>query len=98
LSVILHTLNASPASAAFSECLALLEPGDAVLLLGDGVYAALAGTASCTALEATGAEIFVLESDARAAGLLGRLQNADVLDMDGFVALSERLERQMSWY
>jgi len=66
--------------------------------MGDGVYAALANTAYCRALEETGAEIFVLENDARAAGVLGRLQSAGVLDMDGFVALSERFERQMPWY
>ncbi|MBP6724956.1 MAG: hypothetical protein KA137_08950, partial [Halioglobus sp.] len=46
----LHTLNASPASAVFADCLRLLAPGDALLLLGDGVYAALEGTAARSAL------------------------------------------------
>ena len=34
--MLLHTLNASPASSAFADCLRLLRNGDAVLLGGDG--------------------------------------------------------------
>jgi tRNA 2-thiouridine synthesizing protein B len=84
----LHTLNASPASAAFADCLRLVAPGDALLLLGDGVYAALAGTGPCRALDASGAELYVL----------AHICSAAVVDIDGFVALSERFARQLAWY
>ena len=94
----LHTLNATPASAAFTDCLRLIAPGDALLLLGDGVYAALAGTAARGALERCGAEVFVLGEDAAATGVLARLEGLEVIDMDGFVALTERFTRQLAWY
>lgn len=96
--MVLHTLNASPASRAFAECLRLLAPGDSILLLGDGVYAAVTGTASRAQLEATGAHLHVLEQDATAAGILEQLGSADTLDMAGFVALTERCPRQLAWY
>jgi tRNA 2-thiouridine synthesizing protein B len=96
--MILHTLNAPPSSNVFSECLSLLQPGDALLLMGDGVYAALSDTSSCSALVASGADIYALVDDARAAGVLDRIEHATALDMDGFVELSERFERQLGWY
>jgi sulfur relay protein TusB/DsrH len=96
--MILHTLNASPASRAFAECLQLVAPGDSILLLGAGVYAAVAGTAARAQLEATGAHLHVLEQDAAAAGILQRLGGTDALDMAGFVALSERCPRQLAWF
>jgi tRNA 2-thiouridine synthesizing protein B len=94
----LHTLNASPASAAFADCLRLLSPGDALLLLGDGVYAALAGTVARQALDASAAQLYVLQQDAMAAGVLDRVGNAQVVDIDGFAALSEQFVRQLAWY
>ena len=39
--MILHTLNASPAQQAFADCLRVVAPGDHILLLGNGVYAAM---------------------------------------------------------
>lgn len=96
--MVLHTLNASPASRAFAECLRLVAPGDSILLLGDGVYAAVTGTAARAQLEATGAHLHVLQQDAAAAGILEQLACADTLDMAGFVALSERYPRQLAWF
>jgi tRNA 2-thiouridine synthesizing protein B len=96
--MILHTLNASPASAAFAECLRLLAPGDALLLLGDGVYCALAGTTARAQLDAAGAELYVLHDDVAAAGILGQTAGTSTVDIDGFVALTERFARQLAWY
>lgn len=96
--MVLHTLNASPASRAFAECLRLVVPGDSLLLLGDGVYAALANTPARAQLEATGAQLHVLQADAAAAGILSQLDGLNTVDMAGFVALSERCPRQLAWY
>lgn len=96
--MILHTLNASPASPAFRDCLRVVAPGDALLLLGDGVYAALAGTDACSAIQACGADIYLLSADARAAGLSQAIGAGTTIDMDEFVALSEHLPRQQAWY
>jgi tRNA 2-thiouridine synthesizing protein B len=96
--MILHILSASPSSAAFRDCIALLQPGDAVLLMGDGVYAALAGTPACNELLGTGVEIHVLQNDAAAAGVPLPTGSIAITDMDGFVTLTERFSRQLSWY
>lgn len=96
--MVLHTLSASPASAAFADCARLLTGGDALVLMGDGVYAALAGTAPLEALRKSGAEIYLLAADAAAAGIQHAPPGVDAIDMDGFVALSERFARQLAWY
>jgi tRNA 2-thiouridine synthesizing protein B len=76
-----------------------LGEGDALLLLGDGVYAALAGTAPFDQLVNTGADLYVLESDAAAAGILSLMDNTvRLVDFDAFVALSEEFTRQQAWY
>ncbi len=94
----LHTLNASPASAVFADCLGMLAAGDALLLLGDGVYAGMAGTGARAKLDACGAQLYVLRDDTAAAGLLERMDAITVIDFDGFVALSEQFPRQLAWY
>ena len=94
----LHTLNASPASGAFADCLGMVAAGDALLLLGDGVYAAMAGTGARARLDACGVQLYVLGDDAAAAGVLARMDAVTVIDFDGFVALSEQFPRQLAWY
>lgn len=96
--MILHTLNASPSSAAFKDCLKVIHAGDAVVLMGDGVYAALAGTKAFSELQASGAELYALNSDAIAAGVTECATWANRIDMDNFVALTERFPRQLAWY
>ena len=96
--MILHTLSASPASAAYRDCLALLQPGDALVLMGDGVYAALVGTDAADDLAARNIELYVLDTDARLAGITGVAPGIDVIDMVDLVHLSERYPRQQAWY
>jgi tRNA 2-thiouridine synthesizing protein B len=94
----LHTLSASPASPACADCLRLIAPGDQLLLLGDGVYAALPGTPTRARLDACGARFVVLREDAEAAGIAGRLQPSLLIDLEGFVELTESCPRQLAWY
>lgn len=96
--MILHTLATTPGCAAFENCLAILSPEDAVLLLGDGVYAGMRKTEAFDRLQATGAAIHILREDALAAGLMERLDPATVIDMEGFVTLTEHYPRQLGWY
>ncbi len=101
--MILHTLNAEPSQAAFSDCLGLLETapgtGEALLLLGDGVYAGIAGTVPAARLLATGVALYALGPDVRAAGLAGTLEAAiECIDYAGFVALTERYPLCQAWY
>lgn len=96
--MVLHTLNASPSCAAFADCLRLVTAADSVLLLGDAVYGAITGSEARQALDNSGAAIFVLREDAILAGVATRLHGTTLVDMDGFVELSERLPRQLAWY
>lgn len=96
--MILHTLATTPGQAAFEDCLVILSAEDAVLLLGNGVYAGIKNTEAFERLQATGAAIHILREDALAAGLMDRLDSATVIDMEGFVTLTERYPRQLGWY
>ena len=96
--MILHTLNASPSSSAFDDCLQVVHAGDAVVLMGDGVYVALAGTKAWCEMHASGAEVYLMRADALAAGVTEFAGGAKFIDMEGFVALTERYPRQQAWY
>ena len=96
--MMLHTLNATAGSDAFKDCLRSAAPGDAIVLLGDGVYNALAGTAARDALDKNPARVLALDTDVQAAGVDQRLGDLELLDMDGLVALSEYYPRQLAWY
>ena len=96
--MVLHTLSATPASVAFRDCLAVLNENDAVLLLGDGTYAALPDNPYLKKLLGKGAELYLLDDDARAAGVNQCDSSITAIDMDGFVDLTERFTRQMNWF
>lgn len=96
--MVLHTLNAPPGNATFSDCLRCASEGDTILLLGDAVYAAIVDSAACTMLRGTEARVLVLESDGTAAGLNAESLAFPYTDMDGFVGLSEYYPRQLAWY
>lgn len=97
--MILHTINAAAGATAFRDCLRVGKPGDALLLMGDGVYAALAGGEAASMLVDSGIEVHILEPDARSAGILTQLPAYySLVDYDGFVELTERFTRQMAWY
>ena len=96
--MILHTLNVRPDSSAYKDCLAVCRKPDALLFLGDGVYALLAASAALQQLESQGVELYALTSDLKAAGVNCAGTPVHAIDMDGFVQLSERYPRQMAWY
>ena len=96
--MILHTLNASPGSSAFNDCLRVITPGDSLLLMGDGVYAAIADTDASRKLGSCGAHIHVLQQDAVARGVDKLVTEANRVDLDGFVTLTEQYPRQQAWY
>jgi tRNA 2-thiouridine synthesizing protein B len=96
--VVLHTLSAAPSSAAFTDCVKVMQGGDAIVLMGDGVYAALEGTTACRELQDKGAELFILRADAQLAGVARVAASIVSIDMEGLVALTERFPRQLAWY
>lgn len=96
--MILHTLHAMSPSASFQDCLRTAQPEDTVVLLGDGVYNAIAGSHAADLLAASPVRVVALNSDAAAAGLQGKLGDTPVVSMDDFVALSEHYPRHLAWY
>lgn len=98
----LHTVNKSPfTNRTLESCLAHCKDGDAVLMIEDGVYGGLAGTALADRVAArTGAvSIYVLSPDVAARGLAAdRLLNGIAgVDYDGFVDLVAQHDRTQAW-
>ncbi|MDR3439056.1 sulfurtransferase complex subunit TusB [Telmatospirillum sp.] len=99
----LHTVNKSPfASRALDGCLSRLSAGAAVLLIEDGVYAALADTAFADRLAETGRNhaLYVLGPDLAARGLADRslVAGIEVIDYQGFVSLAARHSLVQAWF
>ncbi|SDF94827.1 tRNA 2-thiouridine synthesizing protein B [Onishia taeanensis] len=95
--MILHLLNRSPATGGtVDDALAAMGPDDRLLLIEDGVLGALpAQVARFTGL--TG-RLFALREDLAARGLLERCEEqANIVDVDGFVTLTEEADKTVSW-
>ncbi len=96
--MILHTLSAAPGDSVYLDCLRFVGEEDALLLVGSGVYGALKGSASEAALLDCGARLFILSAHAEAAGVRDVSGLFTMLDMAGFVTLTEQYPRQLAWH
>ncbi len=98
----LHLVNRSPAdSRALEHCLARAGQGDAVLLLEDAVYGAVAGAGSETVFRAAGrVALYVLGPDLEARGLEASAVANGIATVDyrGFVALTAAHAPIQSWF
>ena len=74
--------------------------GDALLLVGNGVYALLGAQAAIlTALRAAGVEVCALAEDCAARGIdVHATDGVTTLDYAGFVDLALAHERSASWF
>jgi len=98
----LHTVNKSPfATQTLMSCLNHCKDGDAVLMIEDGVYGALAssGMAEFVKAKAGNVLIYVMSPDADARGLssdklLGEVKGVDYA---GFVNLVTEHDRTQAW-
>ncbi len=99
---MLHTVNKSPFERnTLSSCLRLARTGSAVLLIEDGVYAAVAGTAVSEQISERMAELsfYVLGPDVAARGLGGAplVEGVRVVDAAGFVDLVAEHDATQAW-
>ncbi|PKH23894.1 sulfurtransferase complex subunit TusB [Enterobacterales bacterium CwR94] len=95
---MLHTLFHSPAQCDFALLLRTLSADDHLLLLQDGVLAAMAGSRYWAALENAGIPVSVLDVDVAARGLSAQISNSvSQVSYNDFVMLTERHSQQMSW-
>ena len=102
MSKMLHLINKSPFDRnALDSCLRLAEAGSSVLLLEDGVYAALSNAESAGAVgkRMTELTVYVLGPDVSARGLddTPLIDGINVVDYGGFVDLVVEHDVAQSW-
>ena len=98
----LHTVNKSPfATQTLLSCLGHCQEGDAVLMIEDGVYGALAesGMSDLVKSRAGAVSLYVLSADASARGLAADRLLSEVkgVEYDGFVDLVTEHDRTQNW-
>lgn len=96
--MLLHVVNRSPAtSRTYQQALAGMSADDRLLLIEDGVQGALPQLVRHYA--GLDGRLFALKEDLASRGLLGRCDaSVQVIDVDGFVELTEEADRTVSWY
>lgn len=98
----LHTVNKSPfSSTALASCLAHATDDAAILLIEDGVYAALASAQQPAELKTAAARgaVYALEPDLVARGLRQSplIEGTKLVDYAGFVDLTTTHSSVMAW-
>lgn len=99
---MLHTVNKSPYEKnSLDTCLRLAKQGSAILLIEDGVYAALSGTSMTDKMKKAIDihTVYVLGPDLKARGLDGTrvVDGIKVIGYDGFVDLTVEHDTVQSW-
>lgn len=98
---MLHIINKSPfQTSTLDSCLALAQPGSALLLIEDGVYAATAGSAAEARLRQACAtlKVYALQPDMDARGVTTKLiDGITLIDYAGFVDLAVEYPTSHSW-
>ena len=99
---MLHTVNKSPfEKTTFESCLNHARPGDAVLLIEDGIYAAMKGTAMADRIAGMNGELslYALGPDLAARGIDegALLEGISVVDYGGFVDLVAEHDVTQTW-
>jgi tRNA 2-thiouridine synthesizing protein B len=102
MSKMLHLINKSPSDRnSLDSCLRLAMAGSSVLLLEDGVYAAMSKAASAAAVSARMGDLtfYVLGPDVSARGLddTPLIDGINVVDYSGFVDLVVEHDAAQSW-
>lgn len=96
--MILHTFNKSPSHSPdlLQSCLLALLPGDSLLLIEDGVYAAL-GAIAPPQLPAN-VRLYLLSEDLAARGISARIPpEFSRVDYQGFVSLCLQHAKVVNW-
>jgi len=95
---MLHLVNKSPyQNSNLDTATAYMQDGDTLLLIEDGIYAAIKAGKASAAL--AGRKVSVLGSDLAARGIAADklLEGINVIDYAGFVDLVEASDKVQSW-
>lgn len=98
---MLHIINKSPFETnTLDTCLRMAQPGQALLLIEDGVYAATMGSTAEARLRqaCTTLKVYALQPDMDARGVTGKvIDGVSLVDYAGFVDLTEQHDTSHSW-
>ena len=95
---MLHTLSVSPWHADIAAMLRLMEHGDDLVLLSDGVTAAIADGRFLEILQSAPITLYVLQDDVDARGLAGQIADSvGRVSYTDFVNLVVQHAGQMNW-
>lgn len=96
----LHTINKAPSDASlWQSCLSALLPGDALLMIENGVYAATQTSIIRQLHSMQDVSFYLLSADIQARGLVEQIRTEAVLvDDQQFVALSCQHAKVVSWF
>lgn len=98
---MLHTVNKSPFDRnSLNSCLQHAKDGSAVLLIEDGIYGAIKGSATTDRIQdAPGISFYVLGPDLKARGISEDqiIDGMSVIDYSGFVDLVTKHDNVQSW-
>lgn len=95
---MLHTLSRSPWQCDINGMLRMVQSGDDLLLLQDGVIAAIEDSRFVEILYNAPIKVFALKEDIAARGLNGQISaKIDVISYTDFVNLAVKHTSQMSW-
>ncbi len=95
----LHIIAKAPMSASIAELNAVIDEGDVLIFIEDGVYFARTefSPSPSSAPRFRHLECYFLKEDLAARGI-EVIEGMQTVDTRGFVALSARLPRSVSWY
>jgi tRNA 2-thiouridine synthesizing protein B len=93
----LQIIAKAPTSASIAELSAIVDEGDVLIFIEDGIYFARTEFSPSSAPRFKHLECYFLEEDLAARGI-DILEGMQTVDTRGFVALSARLPRSVSWY
>lgn len=95
---MLHTLSVSPWHADIAAMLRVMDHGDDLLLLSDGVTAAIAGGRFHEILQSAPITLYVLQDDVDARGLAGQIADSvGRVSYTDFVRLTVKHAGQLAW-
>ncbi|ARI10746.1 MULTISPECIES: sulfurtransferase complex subunit TusB [Klebsiella] len=95
---MLHTLSTSPWHADMATMRRLIKEGDDLLLLSDGVIAAIAEGRFLEILQSAPISIYALQEDIEARGLAGQIADSVIrVSYTEFVRLTVKHAGQLDW-
>lgn len=96
----LHTVSKSPfANPALTDCLSFCDPGESIVLIEDGVYAAIVDNDAAKALLDSKLQIYAMRIDIEARGLQEKVADSITLIDDlALVELCCQHHSVQSWF